>query len=477
MSNANYFSSLVNSPKVLILLLNRGLGIQFKVKLEFPMQLNMSKYIKGDHKHLTLSDRIFIEHALVRGDNFRTIAKALCKDPSTISLEVRRFLEWDNGHHAREQGNDCAHFDTCEVEMLCLYQCAGSCKHCQYNKCHDLCSHYDPLICDDLKSPPYVCNGCRAQETCRSNKYFYRAEQAQKRYRALLSQSREGINMTPEQLKELDDFISPLIRNGQPLSHIFSVYGQQLPCSRKTIYNYLDMGLFTVKNVDLPRRVRYKLRKKRRGENPVRYAYRNRRTYKDFLSYTEAFPEYEVVEMDTVKGSRDAGKCLMTLLFRNSSFLLIFLLPSCTQDSVKAVFDMLYEMLGPIVFRKTFRIILTDNGPEFKDPWSIEMTPDGKRRTRVFYCDPYKSNQKGRLETSHEFIRYIIPKGRSMHNLTDEKVREMTCHINSVARDGLNGKCPFDLARLLLSEKVLTRLGLRQVSPDEVILKPALLKK
>ena len=61
--------------------------------------------------------------------------------------------------------------------------------------------------------------------------------------------------------------------------------------------------------------------------------------------------------------------------------------------------------------------------------------------------------------------------------LTDEKVREMTCHINSVARDGLNGKCPFDLARLLLSEKVLTRLGLRQVSPDEVILKPALLKK
>ena len=169
----------------------------------------MSKDIKGDHKHLTLSDRIFIEQALVRGDNFRTIARALGKDPSTISLEVRRFLEWDNGHHAREQGNDCAHFDTCEVEMLCFYQCAGSCKHCQYNKCNDLCSHYDPLICNDLKSPPYVCNGCRAQETCRSNKYFYRAEEAQKRYRALLSQSREGINMTPEQLKELDDFISP----------------------------------------------------------------------------------------------------------------------------------------------------------------------------------------------------------------------------------------------------------------------------
>lgn len=122
-------------------------------------------------------------------------------------------------------------------------------------------------------------------------------------------------------------------------------------------------------------------------------------------------------------------------------------------------------------------MILTDNGPEFKDPWSIEMSSDRKRRTRVFYCDPYKSNQKGRLEKSHEFIRYIIPKGRSMHNLSEQDVRLMTCHINSLARDSLNGKTPFDLAELLLSEKVLTRLRLKKVPPDQVILKPALLKK
>ena len=75
------------------------------------------------------------------------------------------------------------------------------------------------------------------------------------------------------------------------------------------------------------------------------------------------------------------------------------------------------------------------------------------------------------LEYNVNCTPYIIPKGRSMHDLTEETVRLMTCHINSVARDGLN------LAKLLLSEKVLTRLGLQQVSPDEVILKPALLKK
>lgn len=437
----------------------------------------MSKHIKGDHKHLTLSDRIYIEQALIRGDNFRTIAKAIDKDPSTISLEIRKFIDWHDGFYAIQKSNDCAHYSSCDYFNMCPLSCGASCKDCHSNDCNRICPDYDPLICEDLKSPPYVCNGCRIQKHCSSTKYYYQAEEAHRRYRETLSDSRAGINLTPEQLKELDDFISPLIRKGQPLSHIFSVYGDMLPCSRKTIYNYLDMGLFSVKNVDLPRRVRYKLRKKRRGENPVKYAYRNRRTYTDFLSFVEAFPEYEVVEMDTVKGSRDAGKCLMTLLFRNSSFMLVFLLPSCTQDSVKQVFDMLYEALGPVIFRKTFRVILTDNGPEFKDPWSIEKSSDGKRRTRVFYCDPYKSNQKGRLEKNHEFIRYIIPKGRSMHNLTEEHARLMTCHINSVARDGLNGKTPFDLAELLLSEKVLKRLGLQPVSPDEVILKPALLKK
>ena len=437
----------------------------------------MSKDIRGDQKHLTLSDRIYIEQALIQNENFRSIAKHLSKDPTTISLEIRKFLEWEEGRYAKDESNDCAHYSSCELKHLCIYHCAMQCRDCRKNRCTNICDNYEPLICNDLKSAPFVCNGCKAQKYCRATKYYYQAEKAHERYTTLLSESREGINMTPEQLKELDQFISPLIKNGQPLSHIFSTYGETLPCSRKTIYNYLDRGLFSIKNIDLPRRVRYKLRKKRRGENPTLYAYRKRRSYRDFINYTEAFPEYEVVEMDTVKGSRDAGKCLMTLLFRNSSFMLIFLLPSCTQASVKAVFDMLYDKLGPIIFRKTFRVILTDNGPEFKDPWSIERNPDGKRRTRVFFCDPYKSNQKGRLEKNHEFIRYRIPKGRSMHNLTEDQVKLMTCHINSVSRDSLNGRCPFELAQLLLSEKVLSRLGLHQVPPDQVILKPALLHK
>ena len=107
----------------------------------------------------------------------------------------------------------------------------------------------------------------------------------------------------------------------------------------------------------------------------------------------------------------------------------------------------------------------------------IETTPDGKHRTYVFYCDPYVSNQKARLEKNHEYIRYVIPKGRTMQTLTQEKVTLLAQHINSTARDSLNGKTPFDLAEVVLDKKVLAFSGRKKVSPDDVLLKPALLKK
>lgn len=65
----------------------------------------------------------------------------------------------------------------------------------------------------------------------------------------------------------------------------------------------------------------------------------------------------------------------------------------------------------------------------------------------------YVSNQKGRLEKNHEYIRYVIPKGHSMYRYTQEDINLMTSHINSTARDSLNGSTPFDLATLLLDKK------------------------
>jgi len=181
--------------------------------------------------------------------------------------------------------------------------------------------------------------------------------------------------------------------------------------------------------------------------------------------------------MDTVKGTRSSGKCLLTLLFRSCSFMIIILLPDCTQHSVINAINNLCDTIGIRTFKKYFPIILTDNGSEFKNPWDIEKSTTGNIRCKVFYCDPYVSNQKGRLEKNHEYIRYIIPKGKSMYQYTQEDINLMASHINSTARDSLNGATPFDLAELLIDKKIPLLTGQHKVSPDSVMLKPALLKK
>lgn len=341
------------------------------------------------------------------------------------------------------------------------------------------CLFFLPWHCNQLKKAPYVCNSCTRFNSCSLEKARYKANKAQKQYEKTLSSSRSGINMTPEELQELNDLISPLVLKGQPLSHIFAVHADEIPVCRRTLYNYLDQRIFTARNIDLPRRVRYKKRKKRsepRKKN-IQQIYRNKRTYVDFEKYTAAFPELDVVEMDTVKGSRDKGKCLLTLMFRSCSFMIIILLPNCTQRSVINAINNLCETIGIRTFKKYFPIILTDNGSEFKNPWDIEKNEAGTQRTKVFYCDPYVSNQKGRLEKNHEYIRYIIPKGRSMYKYTQDDINLMASHINSTARDSLNGATPFDLAELLLDKKIPILTGQHKVSPDSVMLKPALLEK
>ena len=441
----------------------------------------MSRKIKGNGKHLTFSDRVYIEQELLQQSSFRSIAETLGKDPSTISKEVRlRSAANSNGAYQNPRCTFCNHFGKCkDVVFMCMGCKAHRCWQCSLNiKFSKDCKDYNPFSCPKLAKPPYVCNACPKKQTCHESKRYYRAKSAQKSYESTLTNSRSGINMTPEELEELNALISPLVLKGQPLSHIFAVHSDEIPVCRRTLYNYLDQRVFTAKNIDLPRRVRYKKRKKRADPRTpnIQQVYRNKRTYVDFEKYTNAFPELDVVEMDTVKGSRDKGKCLLTLMFRSCSFMIIILLPDCTQKSVINAINSLCDTIGIRTFKKYFPVILTDNGSEFKNPWEIEKNEAGTLRTKVFYCDPYVSNQKGRLEKNHEYIRYVIPKGRSMHKYTQEDMSLLASHINSTARDSLNGSTPFDLADLLIDKKIPVLTGQFKVSPDDVLLKPALLE-
>lgn len=433
---------------------------------------------KGDpmantHSHLTLSDRIYIEQALERRMKFKDIAVFIGKDPTTVSKEIRR-------HRVVKESSRktalCENRSTCTKQHMCRQKyCNKLCGKCTLHYCHSYCKDYSAPICRRLTSLPYVCNGCGIRSCRQDIKYYYRAQIAENNYREVLSDTRRGINKTPLELDNLDRLISPLLKQGQPLNHIFATHEDEIGCSRRSIYHYLEQGAFSAGSIDLPRKVRYKPRKTRQHlEKPVP-GYRVERTYKDFERYMENHPEANVVEMDTVEGSK-GDPVLLTMLFRSCNFMLIFLLARNTQAEVCETFEAMELVLGTEKMRELFEVILTDNGPEFKNPSLLERNLSGQRRAHIFYCDPMASWQKGRLEKNHEFIRYILPKGRPFTTLTKNQVVTMMNHINSTARDSLNGRTPFELASLLLPDTLLSWSGAAAVPHDEVLLKPRLLK-
>lgn len=438
--------------------------------------VNMSQKNKGNQKHLTLSQRIEIEKGLLSGLSFVKIATSISKDPSTISKEIRRHAS------VKTRKNQfapipCGSRNNCSQINLCSKKCGSKCKICREPKlrCTDFCKDYAPVQCEKLLKPPYVCNGCGKRGNCLLEQQIYSAKYADDCYRELLVSAREGINQTPESIQRLDELVSPLIKKGQSIAHIYVNHAKEIKCSRRTLYSYIDQSVLTARNLDMRRRVKYKKRKKSTQCSIVNREFRKGRSYEDFQKLLKDNPSVSVVEMDTVEGKK-GGKVLLTLMFRNCSLMLAFLLDSKTQEEVQRVFDNLTQVLGVKLFQTIFPIILTDNGSEFQNPLALESTEDGEMRTKIYYCNPNSSWQKGMIEKNHQYIRFVVPKGNSFDLYTQPDITRMINHINSEARDSLNGCTPYQLSQLLLNHQLHTGLSLQEITPDEVILKPELLK-
>jgi len=429
--------------------------------------------MKFNQKHLTLSDRILIELGLNEGKSFKAIASSIGKDPTTVSKEVKKHRTVKH-HKDKDKKPRCANEKTCLIQDLCSpKRCFRLCKACKL--CRDICPQYKPKECGRLRGAPYVCNSCSSIVSCSYYRLIYVAKFADDTYRELISSSREGINQSPEDMQELDRLISPLILKGQSISHIYMSHSKEIGCSRRTLYKYINQSVFTARNIDLPRKVKYKLRKSHSKHKPFNRAYRNNRSYVDFTALLKDNPDMRVVEMDVVEGQK-GGKVLLTLLFRSCRLMLAFILEEKTQQYVINIFNFLTEILGIDTFKKLFPVILTDNGAEFQNPWELECDQYGEKRTKVYYCDPNCSWQKGMIEKNHEYIRYVIPKGKSFDTLSQEDITLLVNHINSTARDSLNNCTPYQLSHMLLDNSLHMRLSLQAIEPDDVMLKPALLK-
>jgi IS30 family transposase len=429
-------------------------------------------------KHLTLDSRIIIETKLNEGESFKAIGRCLHKDCTTISKEVKHHISFEKSGTYGRSFNDCllAFQRKCSAQMVC-HECTSRknrfCWSC--GKCSSSCILYKKYVCPKLSKPPYVCNGCPERSKCSLEKHLYRASYAQKEYESVRSESRSGFALSESERKQMDDIVSPLLRKGQSLHHIAVHHADELMKSERTLYAYINSGLFTARNIDMPRTVRMRPRKNVSKNLKVDKACRVGRDFSCFQTYMEEHPDLSVRQIDSVEGVK-SGAVLLTIHFVEQGLQLAFLRRYNDSQSVIDIFNRLYLELKPDIFTELFPVLLADNGSEFSNPSAIELDMQGNPRTKMFYCNASAPYQKGSCENNHEMIRRIIPKGEDIGQYTQEQIDLMMSHINSYARKKLGNKSPYEIFEFQYGKELLDVFHLQKIPADEITLSPELLK-
>ena len=415
-------------------------------------------------KHLSLSERFDIENGLSAKKSFKEIARSIGKDCTTISREIRNHYVVKNTGGIGRQFNNCIYRSTCPNRG----------KNCNLNNC----TKFKEQKCNLLNKPPYVCNGCKLKNQCTLTKHFYDAAYANNEYLSNLSEVRSGVMIYQNEIDNLNSILTPLIcEQNQSIHQVIINNKNKIMFSDKTIYKYIDLGILNVRNIDLPRKVRFRNRTKATTVYKIDKKCLENRTYEDFLNYIKEHPDTPIVEMDSVEGKK-GGKVLLTIHFVNCSFMLAFIREHNDAQSVIDIFNHLQDILGINKFKELFVVILTDNGSEFSNPKEIEFDiKTGELRTQIFYCHPSSPFEKGACEVNHELLRRILPKGTSFDDLTQNDINLIMSHINSYKRKKLNNVSPYKMFSTIYGKDTIDKLGIQEIEPNNVSLSKNIIKK
>ncbi len=407
-------------------------------------------------KHLSLDDRKQIEKGIEKGLRKFEIAKLINKSPSTITKEIKRNRKL-KPRNLYNNIDKCIHLKDCKV-------CISRCK----DYAEQPCFRRDRFV--------GACNNCPNIKKCRLDKYFYKAKIANENYLYTLKDSREGVNLTYPELNNIAHIITPLINQGQSIYQILENHKEIKLCS-KTLYTYIEMGLFKdwgITNLSLKRKVKRKIRSKKlkKRNEPVDYTGRK---YEDYLKFVSENPNVPTTEMDTVYNNAQ-GPYIQTFIFEHTGLMIGVLHSEKTSNSMTSSLDNFQEILKDD-YSKLFSLLLTDRGTEFAKPEQFEINMEtGEIRSNIFYCDAQQPSQKPHVENNHNFVREILPNGMSWTKLTQEKVDLMFSHINSVPRNSLGGKTPYEAFAFFYGSEILDKLNIQKIAKDKVTLKPYLLK-
>ena len=265
--------------------------------------------------YITFEERLEIESMIFQRCSFGEIAKKINKDRSTISREIRRHSVIEKSGYSGFGFNACMHKETCKMGMVCGDKCVKtSCKLCRTcGHCNDYCPEFAEQICIVRIKPPYVCNGCEERNKCTLEKTIYSAVQANIMAEQEISSSRKGALCDEAEIARLNAFVTPLILNGQSIHQIFCNNADTLMCSEKTLYNYIDAGFFDARNIDLPRKVRYRPRRKKKEFKVDRGCYIGR-SYEEYQKLLNKNADIHPAQMDSVIGTV-GGKVLVNHTF------------------------------------------------------------------------------------------------------------------------------------------------------------------
>ena len=417
-------------------------------------------------RHIKNDDFQLIQIGLDENLSLKDIASIVEKDDRAISRHIKKYRVFKP---VFKNENSCFNCSSCDKKQICGKEnCNGLCKYCSFKNCNEFCADYlGSPMCLNLVRFPYVCNGCENFKKCGNPKYLYTYEIAKRKTEENLVNARKHLYIPKVEIEKLNNVLKEEIKRGMS-PEVILLNHPEINISLTTLYKLIDLKMINgVINLDLKRKTKFKI-KPQKSNTIIEYNYLTNRTYDDFVAIIAKTSNISVWEIDTIEG-RKGGKAIMSLLHRNTNFHLLFLIDEVNSNEIIRVFDYIKNEVGAALFKNTFRLILGDNGKEFKRPSAIEIDSNtGEKLTSYFYCESRQSQEKGKEKKNHTLIREIYPKGTSFDNLTQRDINELSLQINNYPRPIFNGSSPITIFSLISNKKILALNRLKKISYEEV---------
>lgn len=434
---------------------------------------------KDAYKHMGIEQRRAIECGLNNKKSLSEISRQIGFDVSSVRREILRNRREDGASGSRNRDeNDCAHLKSCAVRGLCGNGCDRRLCRCCELPCQVMgCPLYAARTCRTVERAPFACNACGRYGACTLPRFKYSAENADATARRRARESREGVDLTEEEMDALVGTVRDGIVKGQSIHHIFET--SELPCSERSFYRYVEDEKVPVLSIELAKKVKYKKRRRKASSHPN--GFYEGREYDDFLELADE-ERACATEVDTVLGKRSDSKCILSLHRVDLHFQLYLLLQARTKEEVVKAMDWLEACCedpstGENCFDELFGLMLPDRGSEFDDIEGMERSASnpGRKRACCYFADPSRPDQKGACEKNHVELRKILPKGTSLDAMDAATLSDICSHVNSSVRKGCGNASPFMLAQLVFPRHLLENLGLRPIPPKDVIGAPGFL--